>query len=160
MPPVSPTPLSRTSKTEAFAVARAMRSEIDAWAGARRDAVFDGVLDERLKDQPRHFGVERVWIDVVVDRETILEPRLFDLQGTSGGTRAPPAADHAGGIRSRESDAKQIAQPADHPVGGVGLGMNQRRDRVQRVEEKVRVQLRFERLQPRLGEPRFEAARR
>ena len=90
-----------------------------------------------------------------MDAESILKPRLLDLQVFL--EKLELFVEHdAGGIRPREGDTEQIAQAADHPVGGVRLGMNQRRDRVKRVEEEVRVQLRFERLQPCLREARFE----
>ena len=46
----------------------------------RRHAMLDRVLDERLQNQARHFGVERVGIDVEPNRQSILETRLFDLQ--------------------------------------------------------------------------------
>ena len=41
-------------------------------------------------------------------------------------------------------------------VGGLDVAVHQRRDRVERVEEEVRLQLPLQRLQLRLGEPRLE----
>src|SRR5215212_8751457 len=57
------------------------RANVDV-AGARllRDAVLDGVLDERLQEQRRHQGVERVRLDVEPDHQTVDEARLFDFQ--------------------------------------------------------------------------------
>ena len=46
---------------------------------------------------------------------------------------------------------QQIAQASDHAIGEVHVSMNKRRDGVERVEKKVRVQLHLEDLQLRLG---------
>ena len=59
-----------------------------------------------------------------------------------------------------ERQAQQVAQPRQHGVGGVDVAVHQRRDRVQRVEEEMRVQLPLQRLQPRLGEPGLQLRRR
>ena len=48
-----------------------------------------------------------------------------------------------------ERDAQQIAQLDEHPVRGVDVAVHQRRDRVQRVEQEVRVQLLLQRLELR-----------
>jgi len=42
--------------------------------------VFDRVLDERLQNQSRYFGIERVGIDFIADREPILKACLLDLE--------------------------------------------------------------------------------
>ena len=63
------------------------------------------------------------------------------------------------GARAVEGEPQQVAQAADHPVGGIGAAVHQRRDRVERVEQEVRVQLRLQRPQPRLGQLRFELSR-
>ena len=57
-----------------------------------RDAVLDGVLDERLQQQARHARVQRLGLDVEADDQPIGEPRLLDLRGTSRARRAPPRA--------------------------------------------------------------------
>ncbi len=58
-----------------------------------------------------------------------------------------------------ERDAKQIAQPRQHLIGGFHVAVHQRRDRVERVEEKVGMQLPLQRLQLRLGKLRVEPRR-
>src|SRR5689334_10321147 len=60
------------------------------------------------------------------------------------------------GANAIEREAKQIAEPGEHGVGRVRIAMNQRRNRVQRVEEKVRVQLSLQRLQTGFCQARFE----
>ena len=52
-----------------------------------------------------------------------------------------------------ERQAQQVAQLRQHLVGGVDVAVHQRRDRVQRVEEEVRVELPLQRFELRLGEP-------
>ncbi len=124
-------------------------------AGLRRHPMLDRVLHQRLQDQPRHFGVERLRVDVEAHRQPILEPRLLDLEIFLQELQLLLQR-HAGRAGSIERDAQQIAQPADHPIGGVGVGVDERRDRVQRVEQEMRVQLGLERPQPRFDQSRLE----
>ena len=57
-------------------------------------------------------------------------------------------------LRARccERQAQEVAQPGHHPVGRLDVAVEQRGDRVQRVEEEVRLQLDLERLQLGPGE--------
>ena len=55
-----------------------------------------------------------------------------------------------------ERQAQQVAQPHQRAVGGLDVAVHQRRDRVQRVEEEVRVELLLQRLELGLDEPRLE----
>ena len=57
-----------------------------------------------------------------------------------------------------QRDAQQIAQLRDHVVGGIDVAVHQRRNRVERVEEEMRLQLPLQRLQLRFDEMRFELA--
>ena len=117
--------------------------------------MLDRVLDERLQDQPRHFGVERLGIDLELDRQAILEARLLDLEVLLQELQLLLQRD-AGRAGAIERQAQQIAQAADHAIGGVGIRVHERRDRVQRVEQEMRLQLGLERAQPRLDQTRFE----
>ena len=99
-----------------------------------------------------------VGIDVHADSQTILEARLFDLEILLQELELFLQRD-LGLAAAVERDAQQIAQPADHPIGGLRIAVHQRRDRVQRVEQKVRMELRLERLQLRLDQPRLELRR-
>ena len=58
-----------------------------------------------------------------------------------------------------ERHPQQVAEPVDHPVGGVDVGAHQAGDRVQRVEQEVRVQLPLQRLQLRLDQAGLEVRR-
>ena len=80
-------------------------------------------------------------LDVALEhRQLVLEPNLV-----------------IGGRVDRES--QQIRQADDHRVRGVGVAVDELGDRVQRVEEKVRVQLRPERVEARGGQLRVETQR-
>src|SRR5207237_2414720 len=57
---------------------------------------------------------------------------------------------------SIEREAQKIAQARDHAVGGARVAVDQSGDRVERVEEEVRVQLHLERLQLRAAQLRFK----
>ena len=92
------------------------------------------------------------------DGETILEARLFDVEVLLQEVALFLQRDD-GLAAAIEGDAQQIAQAADHAIGRLGIAVHERRDRVQRVEEEVRVQLRLQRLQPRLDDLRFELRR-
>src|SRR5262249_41674287 len=120
-----------------------------------RDAVLDRVLDERLQDHPRHFAVERVGFDRHADSETILEARLFDVEVLLQ-ELGLFLQRHLRLAAAIERDAEQIAQPADHSVGGIRIAVHERGNGVQRVEQEVRVQLRLERLEARLDDLRLE----
>ena len=58
--------------------------------------------------------------------------------------------------RRLERQPQQIAQLHEHAFGSGHIAVHQRRDRVQRVEEEVRVQLMLQRLELRFDEPRLE----
>ena len=62
-------------------------------------------------------------------------------------------------MRSSDRRSRSLRR-REHRVGGLGVAVHQRRDRVQRVEQEVRMQLALQRLQPRLGETRAEHAPR
>ena len=109
--------------------------------------MLDGVLDERLENQPRHVGVERLRIDVELHGQPILEANLFDLEVLLQELQFLFQRD-AGGAGAIEGEAEQIAEPADHAIRRFGIRVHERRDRVERVEQEVRVELRFERLEP------------
>ena len=48
--------------------------------GLLRDAVLDGVLDQRLEEQRRQQRIERLRLDVEADDQPIGESRLLDLE--------------------------------------------------------------------------------
>ena len=120
----------------------------------RRDAVTDGVLDERLQEQMRDARVEDGGIDVDRDAEPIAEARLLDRQIRLQDLDLLFDADF---LRVRpEAHSQQVAQSIDHDVGRLDVAPHQARDRVQRVEQEVRLELPLQRLELRLGEARLQ----
>ena len=126
--------------------------------GLLRDAVLDRVLDERLQQQVRHQRVERVGLDVEADDEAIGEARLLDLEVLCEEVELGLERDFLL-AELLERQAQQVAQPHQRPVGGLDVAVHQRRDRVQRVEQEVRVQLLLQRLELRLDQPGLELRR-
>src|SRR5690606_5001493 len=114
----------------------------------RADAVLDGIFDERLKNKVGHERVQRVGLDLEHYGQTVTESGLFDLQVLGQEIqlflqRDFLDADHP------EGDAEQVAEAGDHGVGRLDIAVHERRDRVERIEEEVRLQLPLERLEPR-----------
>ena len=134
----------------------AARRDVDM-AGPRLspDPMLDGVLDKRLEDERWHEGVQRVFLDVVANDEAIGEAGALDLEilpeeldlGLERSLLLPEAF---------QAETQQVAQADERAVGGINVAVHQGRDRVERVEEEVRVQLLLERLQLRGHQARFQ----
>src|SRR5688572_13018270 len=123
--------------------------------GPGTNAVLDGVFDERLQQKVGDQRVQRLGLDVEYHRQTIAEPRLFDFQVLREEIELLLQR-HFLHAHALQRHAEQIAQPRDHRVGGVDIAMHQRRNGVQRVEQKVRLHLALQGMQPRFNEPRFK----
>src|SRR5262245_45677198 len=100
--------------------------------------MLDRVLHERLEDQSRNLGVERDGIDVVIDRVPVLNSRLFGREVRLEELEFVWKR-NARGAGSRERNPKKIAQATDHSVRRLGLGVDQGRDSVERVEQEMRM---------------------
>ena len=152
----SPTPLSRTSSSSRRADAPAPNLDL-AGRRPRTNAVLDGVFDERLEHKVGHQRVERVRLHVEHNGQTIPEARLFDLQVLREEIELLLQRHflHADVLQRH---AQQVAQLRDHVVGGIDVAVHQRRDRVERVEQEVRLQLPLQRLELRFDQMRFELA--
>ena len=114
-------------------------------ANQRLEPVADRVLDHRLQDQRWDQHVKRRRINAVIDAQPRTKVHLLDVEiGTQVfhlfGKLHFLLADPA------QRDAQQIAQAFDHQIGLVGIAMDERRDRVQRVEEEMWMQLLLQRL--------------
>ena len=96
------------------------RMTIQPGRACGRDAVADGVLDERLQQQVRHQRVERLGIDLDRDAQPAAEPRLLDLEVLLQDVELVLER-HLLRARRVERHAQQIAQLIDHHVGGVDV---------------------------------------
>src|ERR1700730_7626456 len=61
--------------------------------------------------------------------------------------------------RCVQSKPQQIAQLREHDIGGLHVFVHYRRNRIQRVEEKMRLQLKTQILQLRFGKLRLQVRR-
>src|SRR5262247_2275868 len=93
--------------------------------GMWRDAVTDGVFDQRLQNQIRQARVERLRLDIHLHLQPVAESRLFDLQVTFEKFQLLPERRLLRpDILQRQS--QQVAQPRDHPLGGFDVTAHQR----------------------------------
>ena len=152
-----PRPIVSDAQPERVAVGLRFDRE-RARAHHRLEPVADGVLDERLQDQRRHQDVHRGDVDAILDPQPIAEVHLLDVEIRAQVFELLRELDFLDADLAQR-DAQQIAQPLDHQVGLFRIAMDQRRDRVQRVEQEVRMQLLLQRLQLRFHQPRFETRR-
>jgi hypothetical protein len=117
--------------------------------------VADGVLQDRVPEQGRYRRIERVRRQVPNDLESILEADLLDLDiHPKEVDLLPQGNDLVARMVQREPE--ESAQPGDHLIGNVGIGVDQLRHGIQGVEEKVRLKLHPEHLEMGLCQPCLE----
>src|SRR5690242_14753184 len=113
------------------------------------------VFYQRLEQQNRHQDVAGVGLDVEVHAQPVLEPRPLDIEialeeiELLGKAYFLPAA-------LSEGESQQIGEPDHHPLRLRGVLSSQDGDRVQGVEEKVRLELGAEGVQSSGREGGFE----
>jgi hypothetical protein len=95
--------------------------------------------------------VERGGIDLHADRETFAKANLLDtevaLQKCDLGSKG---SEWSAGLRHRES--QKLGEADKHPIGSRHIGIHERRDAVERVEQEMRLQLTEQRLKAGLGQ--------
>src|SRR5690606_3601145 len=111
--------------------------------------VLDGVLDERLKNEVGDESRARLGLDVHLDHEPPLEANLHDLEVTLN-ERQLILERNLLLFGPLERGAQQLAEPGDHAPDAAGVALHQRRNRVQRIEKEMGVQLRTQRREPRV----------
>ena len=102
----------------------------------------------------RDARIQHGGIDVNRDAQPIAEASLLDRQVRLQNFDLLLDA-HFLRVRT-EAHSQQVAQSIDHDVGGVDVASHQAGDRVQGVEQEMRLQLTLQRLQLRLGQPRLQ----
>ncbi len=168
--------LASARESDAFLVAGAQSAAVVAGRrsaacrhrGARRcaiepcaevaEAVAERVLDERLEEQIRHACVARLGFDVDGDAQPVAEAEGHDLEVALQEVELRLER-HFLRADVLERHAEQIAQRRDHRIGAADVLVHERRDRVQRVEEEVRLQLHAQHVELRLRETRLELRR-
>src|SRR5688572_2557398 len=106
---------------------------------ADADGVADGVLNERLQDQGRDGQIQRARIGVDLDAElrkaNALDRDVSLDEGELAPQRAPWTAD------ARQRMAQQVTQITDHLRRAAWVGVDELHERVERVEQEVRLKL-------------------
>jgi hypothetical protein len=107
----------------------------------RRDRIFDRILHERLQQQRREPRPFHRRLDLEVGAQAILEAHLLDLEVEFQRLHFLRHG-HGAGRLVDQSVAQEGRQAGQHGIGPLGLAQqHQSRDRVQRVEQEVRIEL-------------------
>ena len=122
------------------------------------DPVHDGVFDDRLQDQVRDERLPDGRVDIKLNLKAIPEPRLLYLEIAVEQLELAMKR-HLLHAASRQRLAQEVAQAGDHPIGGVGIFMDELRHGVKRVEQKVGMELHLEELEACFGQTCLELRR-
>ena len=122
----------------------------EAHVGAHHDtqrliglAVLDRVLDERLHEKRRHHHLVGRGADAAVDHEVVAEARLLELEVRLDVPHLIGERDELRRLAQR--GAAVLRKRRDQMPRLVRLRADKRRDRVERVEQEVRLDLRLQR---------------
>jgi len=108
-----------------------------------RRHVLDAVLDERLERERGHQGPLQRGGDVDRVAQPVAEPGLLDLE-VVGDDPQLLAERHRAAPGGVEREAEERGQPLHQPFCPGRVLLDQRRDRVERVEEEVGLEPRLE----------------
>ena len=131
--------------------------------GAKRDggrrvllgpAVLDRILDERLEQQHRDTRVGGRGVDVERDDQPVAEARALDVEIVVEENEL--LAQRHLVLLFIEAATQQRSEPNDHRARARRVLEREDRDRIERVEQKMRPQLRAERVELRASELALE----
>jgi len=111
-----------------------------AAAQLAREAVLHRVLDQRLEDQVRDRVLEARRVDARLDAQPVAETSALDVEVGARHLELVGKR-HEVQLAVSQHVAEHLRQPLDARLGSVGVGADELRDRVQAVEEEVRVDL-------------------
>ena len=147
-----PWPLTaRISQIDMQFIAAAGKTDAQGAVFARRlDAMIDGILEQRLEHQRRHFQIGRHIDNLPFDMQALTETQLFKVE-------ILPAQRNFIGQRQKftmiaHQCAKEFRQLLERRFRAPRLGANQRKHRIQAVEQKVGTNACGQGLQARLGQ--------
>ena len=118
-----------------------------------RETVLDRVLDERLQQHARDDQIQRGRIDVLLDAQGRAEANDLDVEVLVDRVELFTKRDEM--LLAAEQPPEQPRELRDEHPRGFGLRPNQRRDRRQRVEQEMRIDLARERVEARGHEQLF-----
>src|SRR5258708_15568011 len=114
----------------------------------RGDAVLDAVLHQRLQQDAGDNDVERVRIEMFVDAQLVpAKADYFDIEIVVDKFDLFAKLDEL--IVFAQQAAQDLRELQDELTRAVGIKTDQRRNRVQRVKQKVRIDLALQRVQAR-----------
>src|SRR5215475_3576720 len=122
------------------------------------DSVPNGVFNQWLKEELRNQRVERRRINMRPDGQTILKTDLFNFQILFENFQFLPELYFVRRI-SGQGAAQQAAESEKHPISRVNIPSHQHGDAVERVEQKVRMQLHSQSVELRLHQTSFKIRR-
>src|SRR5437868_7960026 len=103
------------------------------------------VLDYRLENQVGESRLESFGLDIHLHRHSILKSYALDFEITLEKLELFVKRDFLF-ARIFQRQSKKVAEPGYHRVGGACVFIHERGDRIQSVEQEVRMQLHLERL--------------
>ena len=115
----------------------------------RRDPVLDRVFHERLQQHGRNREVKHSWFDIEPHPQALLVPHLLEGEIVVHGAQLVLEG-HRLKLARLQRVAQQIGELGDGLAGPVGVLVNQPTQRVERIEDEMRIDLRLERPQFRL----------
>ena len=109
--------------------------------------MLDAVLHQRLHRQRQDRAGPRLRRHLESIRQPLPEPCFLNLQVVADDLELAGER-HGGATRRVERRTKQTGQTLHRALGALGVLVDQLRDRIESVEEEVRMQARLERGQP------------
>src|SRR5215207_1418163 len=104
------------------------------------DAMSNGILHERLQHEVRHHRVPRIGIDSEAHLEAILKADLLNLDVVREQVQLLRER-HLLLARAAQRHTQQLTQAGHDTLRRVSIGRYERSDGVERVEEKMRMEL-------------------
>src|SRR5579862_9038129 len=113
------------------------------------EAVLQRIFDNRLQKHARNEGVESVLVNLRVNHKVVAaEPRDFNIEIVVDKIEFLLKGHER--LVLPQKTPQNIAQLDDHPARRVRIVANERRHRVKRIEQKVGIDLRGQRIHARL----------
>ena len=142
----TPVPVVVDLNHDVAAVARRLHTDV-AGFDAIGEAVSQGVLDEWLDDEHGHARARRLRLQGDLGRQPVAESGALNVEVRLGGGQF--VFDRVSLLARVEQPAQQVAHAGDQIHGVlVAAVTDERRDRVEAVEQKVRMELGAERGEP------------
>src|SRR5689334_9774276 len=113
------------------------------------------VFDQRLEDEIRHEGVVERFLGINRDLELALKSYFHDVQIQPQHLQLPRELDLLF-VTFTKRVAEEIAESRDHSARAGRVFVDERRDAVQSIEQEMRIELRAQRIQSRVGDLRVE----